>query len=262
MLPRKHQVQGHTAAQACTAHARLLKPQNRANLSPALAWHYWPRIFILVALTLAGRARASVRTAWCVQSPRSRTRLSVPELLPVTAPDPRHCARQLRPEPTAPTLGHAKHGGHGARISLPIRVSRASLHSMKTAAQLALPREDRLAQGHHRDSARLYSRNDTYDSFRVQRRHWHMAGGQTAAWLEEEERQSQSLLSAFPAQHRRRTSRQWICMAALGPLHIPPRIHASLKSRTACFLLSRYLGRLRYRSRGRSSIRRCAWQLK
>ena len=50
-----------------------------------------------------------------------------------------------------------------------------TLHSMKTtmlaaAAQLALPREDRLAQGHHRDSARLYSQIDTYDSLRVQRR--------------------------------------------------------------------------------------------
>ena len=63
-----------------------------------------------------------------------------------------------------PTLGHAKHGSHGARMPLPIRVSRTA------AAQLALPREDRLAQGHHRDSARLYSRNDTYDSLRVQRR--------------------------------------------------------------------------------------------
>ena len=50
-----------------------------------------------------------------------------------------------------------------------------TLHSMKStmlaaAAQLALPREDRLAQGHHRDSARLYARNDTFDSLRVQRR--------------------------------------------------------------------------------------------
>ena len=50
-----------------------------------------------------------------------------------------------------------------------------TLRSMKTtmlaaAAQLALPQEDRLAQGHHRDSARLYSRNNTYDFLTVQ---WH-----------------------------------------------------------------------------------------
>ena len=49
-----------------------------------------------------------------------------------------------------------------------------TLHSMKStalasAAQLDLRRDERLAQGHHRDSARLYSRNDTFASLRVQR---------------------------------------------------------------------------------------------
>ena len=49
-----------------------------------------------------------------------------------------------------------------------------TLHSMKStalalAAQLHLPREDRLSQGHHRDSAKLCSRNDTFASLRVQR---------------------------------------------------------------------------------------------
>ena len=52
--------------------------------------------------------------------------------------------------------------------------SALTLHSMKStalalAAQLHLPREDRLSQGHHRDSAKLYSRNDTFASLRVQR---------------------------------------------------------------------------------------------
>ncbi|CAE7450655.1 unnamed protein product [Symbiodinium pilosum] len=49
-----------------------------------------------------------------------------------------------------------------------------TLHSMKSAAlasaaQLDLRRDERLAQGHHRDSARLYARNDTFASLRVQR---------------------------------------------------------------------------------------------
>ena len=49
-----------------------------------------------------------------------------------------------------------------------------TLHSMKStalasAAQLHLAREDRLSQAHHRDSARLYSRNDTFASLHVQR---------------------------------------------------------------------------------------------
>ena len=52
--------------------------------------------------------------------------------------------------------------------------SALALRSMKStalalAAQLHLPREDRLSQGHHRDSAKLYSRNDTCASLYVQR---------------------------------------------------------------------------------------------
>ena len=41
--------------------------------------------------------------------------------------------------------------------------------SLASAAQLRLSRDDRLSQGHHRDSARLYSRNHTFASLRVQR---------------------------------------------------------------------------------------------
>ena len=40
---------------------------------------------------------------------------------------------------------------------------------LAVAAQLHLPKEDRLSQGHHRDSAKLYSRNDTFASLHVQR---------------------------------------------------------------------------------------------
>ena len=52
--------------------------------------------------------------------------------------------------------------------------SALTLRSMKStalaaAAQLRLSRDERLAQGHRRDSARLYSRNDTFASLRIQR---------------------------------------------------------------------------------------------
>ena len=63
----------------------------------------------------------------------------------------------------------------GQEALAPYEARELTLHSMKTtmlaaAAQLVISREERLAQGHHRDSAKLYSRNDTYDSLRVQRR--------------------------------------------------------------------------------------------
>ncbi|CAE7397758.1 unnamed protein product, partial [Symbiodinium sp. KB8] len=50
-----------------------------------------------------------------------------------------------------------------------------TLRSMKStvlasAAQLRLSKDIRLSQGHHRDSAALYSRNDTFDSLYAQRR--------------------------------------------------------------------------------------------
>ena len=52
---------------------------------------------------------------------------------------------------------------------LPGEARQLTLHSMKStllaaAAQLRLAKEIRLAQGHHRDSARLYSRNDTFEA--------------------------------------------------------------------------------------------------
>ena len=49
-----------------------------------------------------------------------------------------------------------------------------TLHSMKStmlanAAQIMMAKEHRMQQGHHRDSALLYSRNDTFSSLHVQR---------------------------------------------------------------------------------------------
>ena len=62
----------------------------------------------------------------------------------------------------------------GPAALTPTEAFALTFHSMKStalasAAQLDLRRDDRLAQGHHRDSARLYSRNDTFASLRVQR---------------------------------------------------------------------------------------------
>ena len=61
----------------------------------------------------------------------------------------------------------------GSEVLDPWESRELTLHSMKStmlaaASQLGIACEDRLAQGHHRDSARTYSRNDTSDSLRVQ----------------------------------------------------------------------------------------------
>ena len=50
---------------------------------------------------------------------------------------------------------------------------------LAAAAQLRLAKEIRLAQGHHRDSARLYSRNDTFDSLDAQHR---LATAMSTGW--------------------------------------------------------------------------------
>ena len=81
-----------------------------------------------------------------------------------------------------------------------------TLQSMKStalasAAQLDLRRDERLAQGHHRDSARLYSRNDTFASLRVQRAiaaSWLHAGGLRGPCAEGAHLLSLSLLYPFP----------------------------------------------------------------
>ena len=86
---------------------------------------------------------------------------------------------ELAPASYARTLLHRRWATQSTAIlgSYALHSSEAcelTLHSMKTtmlasAAQLDLSREDRMAQGHHRDSATLYSRNDTFASLRVQR---------------------------------------------------------------------------------------------
>ena len=90
--------------------------------------------------------------------------LSVPFLAPASYARTLLCIRWA-----AQDAGISQH----ARLNAS-EASALTLHSMKStalalAAQLHLPREDRLSQGHHRDSAKLYSRNDSFASLRVQR---------------------------------------------------------------------------------------------
>ena len=86
---------------------------------------------------------------------------------------------ELAPASYARTLLHLRWALQSTEVlgSLALRSTEAcqiTLHSMKStmlacAAQLNMPKEHRMAQGHHRDSALLYSRNDTYASLRIQR---------------------------------------------------------------------------------------------
>ena len=89
---------------------------------------------------------------------------SIPSLAPAS-----YCTALLfiRWAATLPWLPH----GQGL---LPQEAESLTVHSLKTtllasAAQRRLPKEDRLCQGHHRDSAALYSRNDTFASLDIQR---------------------------------------------------------------------------------------------
>ena len=79
----------------------------------------------------------------------------------------RPCLRCVGRQPL-PWLSHP--GGLTSQEAMQL-----TLHSMKStalaaAAQLRLSKDVRLSQGHHRDSAALYSRNDTFDSLFAQRR--------------------------------------------------------------------------------------------
>ncbi|CAE7327448.1 unnamed protein product, partial [Symbiodinium necroappetens] len=94
---------------------------------------------------------------------------SAPELgaLPELAPAS-YCAAMLtmRWAATLPWLPP----GQGL---LATEAKQLTLHSLKStclaaAAQLRIAKDDRLLQGHHRDSAALYSRNDTFASLDVQ----------------------------------------------------------------------------------------------
>ena len=104
-----------------------------------------------------------------------------------------------------------------------------TLHSMKStalasAAQLDLRRDERLAQGHHRDSARLYSRNDTFASLRVQRAiatPWPQVGGLRGPCPEEARRPFPSLRCPSPPRCPQSTSRQATSSQARGRFSHP-----------------------------------------
>ena len=62
----------------------------------------------------------------------------------------------------------------GPAALLPQEAQQITLHSMKStllacAAQMKMSEEHRMLQGHHRSSARLYSRNDAFGSLHLQR---------------------------------------------------------------------------------------------
>ena len=79
-----------------------------------------------------------------------------------------HSLRVLRWACTAPWLAQAN------QLLQHMEALALTLHSLKScllaaAAQRELPKEKRLQQGHHRDSAALYSRDDTIASLGIQR---------------------------------------------------------------------------------------------
>ena len=149
----------------------------RATIRVCMAWHHRPRVLFIMAPSLVGRVSLSLRAAQQMQSTSGRARFSLPQLFLIARSYTRHCASKLRQDPPALTVGYAKHGHHGPGGPCSVRgtgvnFAQRSVKStmLAAAAQLAIPREERSAQGHRRDSAKLYSRNDTYDSLRVQRR--------------------------------------------------------------------------------------------
>ena len=92
--------------------------------------------------------------------------------LPALCPSSYHHSLQtLRWAATLPW--HEWWDPNDAQALTPAEARQLGLHSLKScllaaAAQLRLPKDDRLGQGHHRDSARLYSRDDTIASLAIQ----------------------------------------------------------------------------------------------
>ena len=74
----------------------------------------------------------------------------------------------LRWAATLPWLSNA--AGLTSREALQLTLQSMKSTVLAAAAQLRLSKDVRLSQGHHRDSAALYSRNDTFDSLFAQRR--------------------------------------------------------------------------------------------
>ena len=80
---------------------------------------------------------------------------------------------------------------------------------LAAASQLGIAREDRLAQGHHRDSARTCSRNDTHCK-------WRPVGVPVAAWQEGDQRPFQNPPSALHSARLQNICHQVICRRAFG----------------------------------------------
>ena len=96
---------------------------------------------------------------------------------------------ELAPASYARTLMHLRWASQSTLVLISqalrsVEACELTLHNMKStlracAAQLNLNKEDCMAQGHHRDSALLYSRNDSYASPHTERNlHLHCTGAQ------------------------------------------------------------------------------------
>ena len=140
------------------------------------------------AVTLHGISGRSPSSSWVLRWLGHLARyIRTAKLAPTARPDfafinchlPKHSIADAAPASYARTLLHLRWvaqntallGSHALQAH---EAAELTLHSMKStmlanAAQIMIAKEHRMQQGHHRDSALLYSRNDTFSSLHVQR---------------------------------------------------------------------------------------------
>ena len=117
---------------------------------------------------------------------------------------------ELAPASYSHTLVNLRHCAQSPSVSRSAALQHReacalTLHSMQStvlaaSAQLDHNREDRLAQGRHRDSAQLYSRNDTLASLRIQRK---LACSLASGWRPQRSRaRGGAARAAFPCTYR------------------------------------------------------------
>ena len=110
------------------------------------------------------------------RAPAQPPRLPLPALQHHRRPASPCTAEQLPPQPSGPTLGlrstlvaTVPAAAASRRIPFADSAQPQVMPPIATAAQRELLKENRLLQGHHRDSAALYSRDDTIASLGIQR---------------------------------------------------------------------------------------------
>ena len=140
------------------------------------------------AVTLHGISGRNTSSSWVLHWLGHLARyIRTAKLAPTARPDfafinchlAEHSIADAAPASYARTLLHLRWvaqntallGSHALQAH---EAAELTLHSMKStmlanAAQIMIAKEHRMQQGHHRDSALLYSRNDTFSSLHVQR---------------------------------------------------------------------------------------------